>query len=264
MNEFYKSQNVLNGLDLDTPVYKYMPLKYVKIMIQSHTLRIDQVSRWEDSYENWFLKEKLRLTNGEIGSAENLIPGVYGQCWSKKEESDAMWRIYSVLNKQTEEEGNPFAYLDNSAVRIKTSARKIYDAIYKDDNDMASVYIGCVNYLTQANFDSLVDSLNPLSPLAINEVFRNSYYFKRDSFSHEEEVRPIVIIPNIGDDRFGVECLNYPINPNLFIDALVADPRLNEEEYKYVSDQLIEAGASPDCISQSELYKFKQITIQLA
>lgn len=263
MNEFCKSQNVLYGLDLDTPVYKYMPLKYVKTMIQSHTLRFDQVSRWEDSYENWFLKERIRLTNGEIGSAENLIPGVYGQCWSKKEDSDAMWRIYSVLSKKTEE-GNHFAYLDNSAVRIKTTARKIFDAIYKEDQDMASVYIGCVNYLSQADFDNLVDSLNPLSPLSINEVFRNSYYFKRDSFSHEEEIRPIVIIPNVGDSRFGVECLNYIINPDLFIDALVADPRLNEEEYNYVFAQIIEAGASPYCISQSELYKFKQITIQLA
>lgn len=122
--------------------------------------------------------------------------------------------------------GSNEAYLDNSAVRIKTTARKIFDAIYIEYEDMASVYIGSVHYLAQAHFDNLIDSLNPLSTLLINEVFRNSYYYKRDSFSHEEEIRPIVIIPNVGDSRFGVECLNYTINPDLIIDVLVADPRL--------------------------------------
>ena len=263
IDELYKSQNVLYGLELDTPVYKYMPLKYVKALIHNHTLRIDSVSRWEDSYENWFLKEKIQLENGEIGTAENLIPGVFGQCWSRKEESDAMWRIYSAIKKNHGDEKVPFEYLQNSAVRIKTTAKKIYDAIYLEDKDMASVYIGCVNYLSQEDFDNLVDSLTPLSPLALNEVFRNSYFFKRDSFAHEEEIRPIIIVPNVGDDKFGMECLNYTIEPDSFVEELVADPRLSEEEYQYVLEQLLEAGARPECISQSKLYKFKQTTIQL-
>lgn len=263
IDEFYKSQNVLYGLELETAVYKYMPLKYVKAMVQNRTLRIDRVSRWEDTYENWFLKEKIQLENGQIGTAENLIPGVFGQCWSRKEESDAMWRIYSTVTKSHEDEQKSFEYLQNSAVRIKTTAKKIFDTIYLEDQDMASVYIGSVNYLSQDDFDNFVDSLTLLSPLLLNEVFRNSYFFKRDSFAHEEEIRPIIIIPNVGDDRFGKEYLNYSIDPDSFVEELVADPRLSEEEYQYVLDQLQEAGARPDCISQSKLYKFKQITIQL-
>lgn len=263
IDEFYKSLNVLNGLDLATPVYKYMPLKYVKALIQKHTLRIDPVSRWEDTYENWFLKEKLRLESGEISTAENLIPGVFGQCWSRREESDAMWRIYSAVKKDYRDEKVPFEYLQNSAVRIKTTAKKIYDTIYLDDKDMASVYIGCVNYLSQEDFDNLIDSLTPLSPLSLNEVFRNSYFFKRDPFAHEEEIRLIIIVPNVGDGRFGMECLNYIIEPDSFVEELVADPRLSEEEYQYVLEQLLEAGARLENISQSKLYKFKQISIQL-
>jgi len=263
VDEYYKSQNVLNGLELDTPVYKYMPLKYVKALIQNHTLRIDPVLRWEDTYENWFLKEKMQLKSGEIGTAENLIPGVFGQCWSRKEESDAMWRIYSTVKKNHGDERVSFEYLQNSAVRIKTTAKKIYDAIYIEDKDMASVYIGCVNYLSQEDFDIHVDSLSSLSPLLLNEVFKNSYFIKRDSFAHEEEIRLIILVPNVGDDRFGKEYLNYNIEPDSFVDELVADPRLSEKEYQYVQEQLLEAGARSECISQSKLYKFKHITIQL-
>lgn len=263
IDEFHKSQNVLNELDLDTPVYKYMPLKYVKILIQNSNLRVDQVSKWEDSYENWFLKERLRLANGEIGEAKNLIPGVYGQCWSKQEESDAMWRIYSVIKKESKDSQKQFSYLEDSAIRIKTTARKIFDALYLSDSDMASVYIGNVKYLSQDDFNKEIDGLSPMQPSSFIKVFCNSYYLKRDSFAHEEEIRPIIIIPNVGDDRFGVECLNYQIDPNSFIEALVADPRLSEEEYQYIYEQLVAVGANPGCISQSELYKFKQITIQL-
>lgn len=260
---FHKSQNVLNKLKLDTPVYKYLPLKYTKALIHNHTLRIDSVSRWEDTYENWFLKEKIQLESGEIVTADNLIPGVFGQCWSRKEESDAMWRIYSSVKKEHGNEKVPFDYLQNSAVRIKTTAKKIFDAIYLEDKDMASVYIGCVNYLSQEDFDNLVDSLSPLSPLSLNEVFRNSYFLKRDSFAHEEEIRSIIIVPNVGDDRFGMKCLNYIIEPDSFVEEYVADPRLSEEEFQYVLEQLLEEGVCPECISQSKLYKFKQITIKL-
>ena len=260
MDEFFKSQNVLNELDLDTPVYKYMPLQYVKFLIQEQKLRLFPASNWEDTYENWFLKENFQLTSGLIVNAEDLIPGVFGQCWSKKEESDAMWRIYSNV-KNNGDEG--FEYLQNSAVRIKTTAKKIFDAIYKDDKDMASVYIGCVNYLNQDGFDEQIDSLSPLFMRNINEVVTKSYFIKRDSFAHEEEIRPIIIVPNTGDNRFGNDFLDYSIDPNDFVEELVAEPRLKEDQYNYVREQLLNAGAREESISQSNLYQFKKTTIQL-
>lgn len=259
----YKLQNVLNRLKLETAIYKYMPLKYVKALIQNHTLRIDPVSRWEDTYENWFLKERIQLENGEIGTAENLIHGVYGQCWSSKEESDAMWRIYSSVTKSNEMKQDSFEYLQNSAVRIKTTAKKVFDATYLEDKDMASVYIGRVLYFSQKKFDQHVDGLNPLSPSSLNDKLRDSYFIKREPFAHEEEIRLVILIPSDGNEKFGQECLYYSIDPESFVEELVADPRLNAKEYQYVREQLQEAGARLDSISQSKLYNFKQITIHL-
>ena len=259
--ENYKIKNVLFGLDLDIPVYKYIPLKYVMAMIQNRTLRIDPVSRWEDPYENWFLKEEFQLVDGARVDAKSLIPGVFGQCWSKIEESDAMWRIYSDVKKKTEDPTSGLEYLQNSAVRIKTTARKIFNAAYLKDSDMASVFIGCVNYLSQEGFNNHVKNLSPLSSL--NEAFKNSYFYKRDTFAHEEEIRLIILAASNGDDRFKKEFLSFSINPASFIEELVADPRLSEEEYQYVSGQLSSVGVPQQHISQSNLYKFVPITIQL-
>ena len=146
IDENLKADNVIN-LDLDTPIYKYIPFKYLKLMILKSSLYFGRVSSWEDVYENWFLKEKMVLPSGEKGSAMDLIPGVFGQSWTLQEESDAMWRIYSKVDKK-----QPDDYLDDTAVRIKTISGKLFDVIYTDDKDFNSSYIGTVKYLSQDDF----------------------------------------------------------------------------------------------------------------
>ena len=59
IDENLKAGNVIN-MYLDTPIYKYIPFKYLKLMIQNSSLYFGSVSSWEDVYENWFLKEYLQ------------------------------------------------------------------------------------------------------------------------------------------------------------------------------------------------------------
>ena len=186
IDENLKAGNVIN-LDLDTPIYKYIPFKYLKLMIQNSNLYFGKVSSWEDVYENWFLKEQMVLSSREKVSAKELIPGVFGQSWTLQEESDAMWRIYSKLERTLHD------YLDDTAVRIKTTARKLYNVIYANDEDFNTSYIGAVKYLSQNDFLKMQDSLSPLNPLDLSEVFVKSYFFKRAPFEHEKEVRPSLI-----------------------------------------------------------------------
>ena len=129
-------------------------------MILNSSLFFGRVSSWEDVYENWFLKEKMVLPSGEKGSAMDLIPGVFGQSWTLQEESDAMWRIYSKVDKK-----QPDDYLDDTAVRIKTTGRKLFDVIYTDDKDYNTSYIGTVSYLSQDDFLKMQNSLSPLTTL---------------------------------------------------------------------------------------------------
>lgn len=255
IDENLKAANVIS-LDLDAPIYKYIPFKYLKLMIQNSNLYFGKVSSWEDVYENWFLKEQMVLPTGEKGSAKELIPGVFGQSWTLQEESDAMWRIYSKLDRTQHD------YLDDTAVRIKTTARKLYNVIYANDEDFNSSYIGAVTYLSQDDFLNMQNSLSPLNPLDLSEVFVKSYFFKRIPFEHEREVRPILIYPP-KHENFGKDGVSFDIDFDNLIDEMVTDPRLILEEYRVVRGQLIGLGAKSNKVRSSELYNIPPHTIHL-
>ena len=255
IDENLKAGNVIN-MYLDTPIYKYIPFKYLKLMIQNSSLYFGSVSSWEDVYENWFLKEKMVLPSGEKGNAMDLIPGVFGQSWTLQEESDAMWRIYSKVDKKQPD------YLDDTAVRIKTTGRKLFDVIYTDDKDYNTSYIGVVTYLSQNDFLKMQNSLSPLNPLYLNEVFVTSYFFKRTPFEHEQEVRPILIYPP-KHENFGKDSVSFDIDFDNLIDEMVTDPRLTSGEYGTVRGQLIGLGAKSNKVRNSELYSIPPHTIHL-
>lgn len=255
IDEKLKAGNVIN-LDLDTPIYKYIPFKYLKLMIQNSNLYFGKVSSWEDVYENWFLKEQMVLPSGEKGDAMDLIPGVFGQSWTLQEESDAMWRIYSKLDRTLHD------YLDDTAVRIKTTARKLYNVIYANDEDFNTSYIGAVKYLSQNDFLKMQDSLSPLNPLDLSEVFVKSYFFKRAPFEHEKEVRPILIY-SPKHENFGKDGVSFDIDFDNLIDEMVTDPRLTPDEYRTVRGQLIGLGAKSDKVRNSELYNIPPHIIHL-
>lgn len=255
IDENLKAGNVIN-MYLDTPIYKYIPFKYLKLMIQNSSLYFGSVSSWEDVYENWFLKEKMVLPSGEKGYAMDLILGVFGQSWTLQEESDAMWRIYSKVDKKQPD------YLDDTAVRIKTTGRKLFDVIYTDDKDYNTSFIGAVSYLSQNDFLKMQDSLSPLNPLDLSEVFVQSYFFKRTPFEHEREVRPILIFPP-NHENFGKDSVSFDIDFDNLIDEMVTDPRLTSGEYGTVRGQLIGLGAKSNKVRISELYNIPPHTIHL-
>lgn len=255
IDEKLKAANVIS-LDLDAPIYKYIPFKYLKLMIQNSNLYFGKVSSWEDVYENWFLKEQMVLSSGEKVSAKELIPGVFGQSWTLQEESDAMWRIYSKLDRTLHD------YLDDTAVRIKTTARKLYNVIYANDEDFYTSYIGAVKYLSQNDFLKMQDSLSPLNSLDLSEVFVKSYFFKRAPFEHEKEVRPILIY-SPKHENFGKDGVSFDIDFDNLIDEMVTDPRLTPDEYRTVRGQLIGLGAKSDKVRNSELYNIPPHTIHL-
>lgn len=255
IDENLKAANVIS-LDLDAPIYKYIPFKYLKLMIQNSSLYFGKVSSWEDVYENWFLKEQMVLPSGEKGSATDLIQGVFGQSWTLQEESDAMWRIYSKLDRTLHD------YLDDTAVRIKTTARKLYNVIHANDEDFNTSYIGAVKYLSQNDFLKMQDSLSPLNPLDLSEVFVKSYFFKRAPFEHEKEVRPILIY-SPKHENFGKDGVSFDIDFDNLIDEMVTDPRLTPDEYRTVRGQLIGLGAKSDKVRNSELYNIPPHIIHL-
>lgn len=148
IDEYFKQKKVLNDLDLDKPIYKYIPLKHVLTMLKSKKLYMGKVQKWEDTYENFFLKQDFRV-EGKMLRADHLANQLYGQSWTQLAESDAMWRIYSNVKKVNE-----------VAVKVKTTSRKLFDAIYTDDACMATTSIGLVLYYYKNELTKWLTSLN--------------------------------------------------------------------------------------------------------
>lgn len=247
----FKRQNVLNGLNLDTPIYKFIPYKYLSVLIQGG-LYINKVSSWEDVYENFLFKESFRLEDNTSIDAKDLTSGIFGQSWTSEDETDAMWRIYSDVKSKD---------IGNCAVRVKTTARKLFDVIYTNDKCMATTYIGKVDYKLPDELDDWVRNLY-LTAGTLNRSFVDSLFIKRMAFRHEKEVRIIINL-----DSEAEECkrdhITFPINIKNFIDEFLIDPRLVFSEACSIKADLLKNGVNSAKIRISDLYAFRPLPYPL-
>lgn len=246
-------------IDENTPIYKIMKLDYVLAMINNKKLRVDQIIAWDDPYENVFLKQKYQtlIQPGMADvSVDDVRDAIYGQSWSLKGESDAMWRIYSHEHK---------------SVRIKTTIGKLFDVIYTNDDCMVNSYIGIIDYTTKKD---IVDVIKQYSKTGITiQDFAaqaiNMSFVKRNNFSHEQEVR---ILKTLSTEEFNarkragedVSYLEFDIIFNDLIDEICLDPVLSLSEVRNQKKQLRAVGVDDKKIKKSVLYtlpKAKRIQI---
>lgn len=250
MNEHYRNINILNGLNLEAPIYKFFPLKYISTLLQGN-LYVGKVAAWEDVYENFLFKQNFSLVDGTPVKADNLIKCNFGQSWTLSDETDAMWRIYSDIHHGSESDP-----LGNIAIRIKTTARKLFNAVYIDDKCMASTYIGAVTYLSQIELNDWLSKLYLETSSNLARTMAKSLFMKRIEFLHEHEVR-IIISYAQDDSRVKEKGITFAINPANFIDEYLIDPRLvNTVREKEVQKRLIGLGSDETKIQTSQLYHF--------
>lgn len=240
--------NNLNDLS-EIPLYKYFSIENLEHLIKNSCLFIDKINEsWEDCYENFFLKCNFMI-NDTLSSGDKLISGIFGQSWTTKEESDAMWRIYSK---------------EKTGIKIKTNAFKLFKALYIDDSCMANTWFGKVEYNTMDNFKTNLDSL--ISTNNSSDVFQQilpkTEFMKRNEFEHEAEFRVIIMLDSEqlkGYKQY--KRLAYHIDEN-FIEEFCLDPRLSEEKFQQYKDKLINLGIKSEII-QSKLYNFEPYTFNL-
>lgn len=113
---------------------------------------------------------------------------IYVNCWHENEfESDAMWTLYSkdITN----------------AVAIKTTYQKLYESLNRDP----LIDIGRVNYI---NFNKAFSSNN------------STQWYKRKSFSHENEVRAVLI----NETRRELDGVPIDVDLDILIDSIYISP----------------------------------------
>jgi hypothetical protein len=145
--------------DYDKPIYRIIGKDRLMELFQKEKNTLVHPSKWDDPYENFILKSKVRMKSGEV-KAFDLHENVYGQCWSRHKASDAMWRIYSP---------------NKDGIRIKTTISKLLSSLYYGgiNKPSWSCVIGKVEYLTENKLNKYANSIYVNGALSKENLFRS-------------------------------------------------------------------------------------------
>lgn len=230
--------------EMDNALYRIIPFDSLLRILAEQQNTLVKTSKWEDVYENFLLKEDLKPAKVKK-ILEPLVDSLYGQCWTTKQSSDALWRIYSP---------------DKKSVRIKTTIGRLWNSLntLKQSGD---VYVGSVNYFSQNSIRNELLKRSPVKVELFIQMLIASFFVKRKSFSHESEYRVIYVKSESEEDNSAV---SYSIDPMDFIMNVYFDPRADEQYFKSCKNILTTAFKYPvNRIYKSTLYDFKPLEISL-
>jgi hypothetical protein len=234
--------------DLDKPIYRIIPYKRLIELFQGKENVLVKPISWEDTFENFAIKAKLRAKNGDV-LQYNIHERMYGQCWSMNKASDAMWRIYSQ---------------DKLGIRIKTTINKLLDSICETTLDRSNCEhcIGKVEYLFEKELTQRAKStFGKNGEVSFGNLFR-SLLVKRKAFVHEKEIRLIFL--DWGDGAGFDKLFKYSVDPHYLLSQLMVDPRVPYEKFKELKvDIQCQTGFKGD-IKRSLLYRLpKDVVIDI-
>jgi len=237
----------LKEKDLDKYIYRIISLERLEELFATKHNVLVKPSKWEDLFENFILKSKVRLLSGEIREY-NFYDRFYGQCWTLHSASDAVWRIYSP---------------NGDKVRIRTTVRKLLGSLYEVHPSLPEVRccLGKVLYLGQKRLMDYANNTFDDSGIAVENLFR-SLLVKRRAFLHEKEVR--LLYDEIDDKGFEKDTYSYVIEPNSLISQIMIDPRRSESEAKSIKARIRKATGYKGVIKRSLMYTLpKQMVVNV-
>lgn len=231
----------------ETPIYRCIHFERLIEILNDKNLVLTKTKTWEDTYENFLYKTKIKVGNYST-SLHSHIDSFYGQCWSMKKETDAIWRIYSPTKK---------------SVIIKTRLSKLAKAgmnekILGDDPfDTFKIVIAPVKYYSKSKIQKLINEYSAnILPDSVQAF--NSLFIKRMEFKHEYEVRIIIQKKADHEEDYFDNCerkfIKLPIDPNEFIEEITLDPRMSDEQFKLYAKVFKNAGYIGK-IGKSKLYE---------
>ena len=239
----------INIADWNQPIYRVFPLKRIKNILKSGKNGLVWPSEWEDPFENFLLESKVMIQPDEYASLKSIASSWYGQCWTKKSESDAIWRIYSQ---------------NKDGVKVKTTIKKLFSTIYEANDKFRQLkyFIGHVEYEDEADIIKFLNNIS-FTGFAMggqSNQFAKTLLIKRKEFAHEDEVR--ILHNDANKKHTGNKVVEFPFDFNNLIEEVVLDPRLKTHEFQSSESELKTLGCAVP-ISQSSLYKIPKVTIKI-
>lgn len=209
----------LKASELDKPIYRIVTFERFQQLFQHKQNTLVSPTLWDDPFENFILRCPVQLVTGELARVD-FHDRYFGQCWTLKSASDAMWRIYSQ---------------DKQGIRMRTTIRRLAQSLANHTGDWApfSAFIGKVRYLNQAKLTAFArQAWRQIDPPS----FAKTLLVKRPAFAHEGEVRLIYFQQAPPHSR--QKTFSYPVNPNSLIDQVMCDPRLSVAKYESLSNRI--------------------------
>lgn len=228
---------LVEGVDMSKALFRIFSFDGLLQMLNENANYLVKTSLWEDVYENFILKEVVKR-DGKETAMNSLADIFYGQCWTSRKSSDAMWRIYSP---------------DKKSVKIKTRLGKLYNMITPNDG---AFIVGQVRYYSQAKIEEDISNLPVLTKGEIISLIIQSLFTKRNSFSHEAEYR-VIYVANSEKEKVDSPAKPFLINPLDFIENIYFDPRADDAYVERCTKILTNAFNYPKSrIRKSSLYSF--------
>lgn len=227
----------LDPKSVDQYVYRITTVDRLKELFASKKNTLVKPGRWDDPYENFILRSKVRMKSGGIVQY-NFHERMYGQCWTFKSESDAMWRIYAP---------------DKKGVRLRStiSSLAFYFANAHPNLTDARCRIGRVRYLSEKKMRNIADNTFDNYGIGVDELF-GSLLVKRMAFAHERELR--LLYCELNDSSLENVKYTYEVEPHAMIDQIILDPRLPLTEVESMKKDIRAATGFQGQIKRSLLY----------
>ena len=243
------------GKNSTLKLYKFIPFKYVKRILANGRMPIGRIDAWEDSYENYFLKNTFTIGINPF-DLKKISQRFYGLCLTSLNESDALWRIYSDISGFSTGRADA---ADNTAIRVCISPQMLYQLVPFRPDVTGKSYIESVRYISKNDIEAELLAGNPYSLDDIADKTKQSFFTKRVEFSHEKEVRYIFIT-----SRFHkAKSIEMSLNPLTFFDEFTIDPRLSRNQFCAIRRELEALHIPTARINQSDLYKFDPKSLQI-
>lgn len=231
----------LTEKDLDRYIYRIVSLERLKELFKTGNNVLVKPRKWEDPFENFILRSKVRLTSGEI-IEYNFHDRFYGQCWSFHKASDAMWRIYSPKS---------------NGIRIRTTVRQLATSLYSSLDSLPEVKccLGKVLYLNQSRLKTYSNDIFDDDGISVENLFK-SLLAKRPAFIHENEVRLLYF--ELDDNCYKNDVFKYKIDPHSLITQIMIDPRADKKQADKLKEHITRTTGFKGEIKRSLLYAFPE------
>ena len=252
------SANLINGIDLDTPIYRICSYASLMGVFEDKKLRFSRPSSWDDPYENYYLRYKVDV-DGVAVKLKDLERSIFAQCWSLEPESDGLWRNFGggkhKLSMQIES-------------TVWDIMKELYD--FQADSPNQKYYCGRVNYVSSEDIEEELKAPVKSSygrNWSTRRAILRTLMTKRLPFAYEKEVRFVFIRPLMtsatsNDERwraknkwnYNQNAFHVKIEPGKCIKKVKIAPWVDKKTAEIIKRTVCEYGLNPAMVSQSKLY----------